>query len=131
MSPARQSSVNIILCLVFLITLYAVVLGDDGTLPRTTDGLIHGVCLNKGLIQTISTISRSELTLDACRTECLNRKKCKSLNYDKKYPLCKLYDNNDIADSNKTCPGVVYVDISHLVSPGVIHTDVRHLVILL
>ena len=108
MGPTRLGSNGLTICLVFLMTFCESVLA---ALPGTSEGLVNGVCLKTGLFLTLF---KPELTLDACRNECLNRNKCLSLNYDKKYPLCKMYDNNDIG-SNDTCPGVVYMDISHWV----------------
>ena len=109
MGPTSLGSNGLTVCFVFLMALCESVLE---TLPRANEGLVNGVCLKTGLFLTLF---KPELTLDACRNECLNRNKCLSLNYDKKYPLCKMYDNNDIG-SNETCPGVVYMDISHWVS---------------
>ena len=109
MGSVLLGSVNLKLFWVLLVTFCDFALGAQ---PRCKKGLVNGVCLKEGLFLTLSL--KPELTLDACINECLNRKKCKSLNYDKKYPICKLYDNNVII-SNKTCPGVVYMDISHLV----------------
>ena len=52
------------------------------------------------------------LTLKACQEECAKRKKCKSLTYNRRYPLCKLSDPDQSDSSIQACPGYVYIEIT-------------------
>lgn len=69
--------------------------------------LIIGHCLEINVFLVIHG-----LTLIACREECAKRKKCKSLTYNRRYPLCKLNDADQSDSSIQACPGYVYMEIT-------------------